>query len=152
MDYISNFVAPGYLTLALGADYKPNNNFSLLISPVAGKLTFVTDSRLSDAGAYGVRPGEKVFAELGASVVANYNQKIAENINLISKLSLFSAYNHNFGNIDVNWDVMLAFKVNKFLSATFSTNLVYDDDIKSKSGGPKVQLRQTLGVGLSYNF
>lgn len=150
--YISNFMAPGYLTLALGADYKPNDNFSLLLSPVTGKLTFVTDSRLSNAGAYGVQPGKKLFAELGASLVANYNQKITENINLISKLTLFSAYNHDFGNIDVNWDVMLAFKVNKFISATFSTNLVYDDDIKTPSGGPKVQLRQTLGIGLSYNF
>lgn len=156
-DAISSFMAPGYLTLALGADYKPNKHFSLLLSPVTGKMTFVLDDELSKAGAYGVKPGNKLFAELGALVVANYNQDIMKNVNLISKLTLFSAYNHNFGNIDVNWDVMVAFKINKFLSTTLTTNLVYDDDIKTKDAngnitGPKVQFREVFGIGLTYSL
>lgn len=154
---ISAFMAPGYLTMALGADYKPNKHFSLLLSPVTGKMTFVLDETLSKAGAYGVKPGEKLFAELGTLIVANYNQDIMKNVNLISKLTLFSAYNHNYGNIDVNWDTMISFKINKFMSANLSTSLVYDDDIKSVDAngnvaGPKVQLRQVLGVGLTYSL
>lgn len=150
--YISKFLAPAYLSLSLGADYKPSDNFSLLISPVAGKLTIVADKYLSDLGAYGVKPGSRTLAELGASAVANYNVNLASNINLITKLTLFSAYNNNFGNIDVNWDLTLAFKFNKYISANLTTNLVYDDDIKSAGGGPKVQLRQMLGLGASYTF
>lgn len=154
---ISKFMAPGYLTLSLGADYKPTDNFSLLISPATGKMTFVLDEALSNAGAYGVAPGKHLLAEIGASLVANYTTNISSNINLITKLTLFSAYNNNFGNIDVNWDLMLAFKLNKYISANFSTNLIYDDDIKSVDangvvGGPKVQLRQVFGLGLSYTF
>ncbi len=155
--YISNFMAPAYLTLSLGADYKPSDNFSLLISPVTGKMTFVTDKALSDAGAYGVKAGEKVLAELGASLVANYATNITSNINLVTKLSLFTAYNNNPGNIDVNWDVMLACKLSKYITANVTTNLIYDDDIKSvdKDGnvaGPRVQLREVFGLGLSYTF
>lgn len=150
--YISKFLAPGYLSLSLGADYKPSKNLSLLISPAAGKLTIVGDKYLSSIGAYGVKPGKTVLAEVGASFVVNYNTNITENINLLTKLTLFSAYNHNFGNIDINWDMMLAFKVNKYLSVNLTTNLVYDDDIKSAEGGPKVQLRQMLGFGASYTF
>ncbi len=150
--YISKFLSPGYVTLALGADYKPNQNFSLLLSPATGKLTIVGDDYLSSIGAYGVAPGKHLLAELGASVVANYNTNLTKDISLVTKLTLFSAYNHNFGNVDVNWDLMLNFKVNKYITANFTTNLIYDDDIKSASGGPKVQLRQMLGLGAVYTF
>lgn len=150
--YISKFFSPAYITVALGADYKPNNNFSLLLAPVTGKMTIVGDKYLSSIGAYGVKPGKHLLAELGASVVANYNTNLTKDINLATKLTLFSAYNNNFGNIDVNWDLMLNFKVNKYISANFTTNLIYDDDIKSANGGPKVQLREMIGVGINYTF
>ena len=155
--YISTILAPGYLTLAVGADYKPNDDFSLLLSPVTGKMTFVLDSRLSDAGAFGDKPGKKTLAEIGALAVANYKRKLAENINLVTKLTLFTPYNESFGNIDINWDMMIAFKINKFLTTTLTTNLVYDDDIKTvdlqgNKRGAKVQFREVLGLGLAYSF
>ena len=155
--YISTLFAPGYLTAALGADYKPNDDLSVLLSPVTGKMTFVLDKKLSNSGAFGVKPGNKLLDELGASVVANYKKKLAENINFSTKLTLFTAYNSDFGNIDVNWDMMIAFKINKFLTTTLTTNLIYDDNVKSvdKAGniaGPKVQFREVLGLGLSYSF
>lgn len=155
--HISNFMAPGYLTLSLGADYKPFDGFSVLISPLTGKMTFVTDKALSDIGAFGVKPGENVLAELGASIVANYSTNITQNISLITKLTLFTAYNNNPGNIDVNWDMMLAAKISKYLTANLTTNLIYDDDINSvdKDGnvaGPRVQFREVLGLGISYTF
>lgn len=150
--YISKFMSPGYLTSALGFDYKPNDSFSLFLSPTTGKFTFVTDAYLSDKGAYGVKPGKKALAEFGSLLVANYNKQLAPNFSVISKLSLFSAYNNKYGNIDVNWDVMLAYKLNKFLSTTLTTNLIYDDDVKSVAGGPKVQFRHVFGVGLTYSL
>lgn len=155
--YISTILAPGYLTLAVGADYKPDDDFSLLLAPVTGKMTFVLDNRLSTAGAFGVKPGNKTLAEIGALAVGNYKRKLAENINLVTKLTLFTPYNKNFGNIDINWDMMIAFKINKFLTTTLTTNLVYDDDIKTVDShgnqrGAKVQFREVLGLGLAYSF
>lgn len=150
--YISKFLSPAYVTVALGADYKPSQTFSLLVSPVTGKMTIVGDNYLSSIGAYGVKPGKHLLAELGASLVANYNTNLTKDINLATKLTLFSAYNNKFGNIDVNWDLMLNFKVNKYISANFTTNLIYDDDIKSADGGPKVQLREMIGLGINYTF
>ena len=64
--YISTLLAPGYLTLAIGADYKPNEDFSLLLSPITGKMTFVLDNRLSAAGAFGVMLGYMVGTPQGA--------------------------------------------------------------------------------------
>ena len=120
-------------------------------------MTFVLDSRLSDAGAFGVKPSKKALAEIGTLAVASYKRKLAENINLVTKLTLFTPYNKNFGNIDINWDMMIAFKINKFLTTTLTTNLVYDDDIKTvdlqgNKHGAKVQFREVLGLGLAYSF
>lgn len=67
---ISKFSAPGYLTMALGLDYKPSDRFSIFVSPLTGKMTVVTDDVLSDAGAFGVDPGKKSRSELGVFVKA----------------------------------------------------------------------------------
>lgn len=154
---ISNFFAPGYVTTAVGLDYKPNDWFSALLSPVTGKHTFVLDDELSDAGSFGVDPGDKYRAELGAMINAKMQRDIMKNINLASTLTLFSAYNNNFGNIDVTWDLALSMKVNKYISATISTSLLYDDDIdyineKGINEGPKIQFKEVIGVGFAYNF
>ncbi|KGN90981.1 hypothetical protein HQ45_02430 [Porphyromonas crevioricanis] len=156
-NYISNFFAPAYLNLGLGAEYRPHKVVSIFMSPLTGKLTIVDDKRLSDAGAFGVKKGEKLFAELGASTVVLANFSPMKNINVVTKLSLFSAYTHDFGNIDVNWDLAVAAKINKFLSATVTTNLIYDDDVKmiDSNGvvtGAKVQFKEIVGLGLAYNF
>ena len=66
----------------------------------------------------------------------------------------------NFGNIDVDWQLQLDMTVNQYVKANIGTHLVYDDDIKSKeeengvqvTKGPKVQLKQLLGVGVVYQF
>lgn len=149
--HISNLFAPAYLTLGLGADYKPNQNFSLYMSPLTGKMTIVSDDYLSSIGAFGVDPGKKTMLELGALLVASANVKLMENVDLITKASFFSAYTHDFGNIDVNWEAMLAMKINKYLSATVATNLIYDDDVRI-DGEPKIQFKEVVGVGVAYHF
>lgn len=63
---VSNFMAPAYILLSLGMDYKPNETFSAYISPITGKTTVVNDDDLSDAGAFGVDPGDKIRTEFGA--------------------------------------------------------------------------------------
>jgi hypothetical protein len=156
-DKISGFFAPAYLTVATGLDYQPSEAFSLFFTPLSAKFTFVADDSLSNAGAFGVEPGEKVRAELGATVKGEYKATIMPNVDLMTSLSLFSNYFNNPQNIDVNWDVTLNMKINDYLSASFSTNLIYDHDIlipidDQGNTGRRIQLKQVLGVGLSYSF
>lgn len=155
--YISKFMAPAYSNLSLGMEYKPKDFLSLYFSPTTGKFTFVTDDRLSDEGAFGVDPGDKFRAEFGAYLKGEFNKEVMKNVTIISKVDFFTAYSKDFGNIDVNWDLLISMKVNKFLSANINTTLKYDDDVKSvdKDGiqrGPKVQFKEVLGIGLAYNF
>ncbi len=154
---VSNFMAPAYLLLSLGMDYKPNEIFSAYLSPVTGKTTFVNDEDLSDAGAFGVDPGDKIRYEFGALAKLTLKKTVAKNVDLKSTLDLFTAYSESFGNIDVNWDLKIDMKVNKFLTASINTTLVYDDDVQyvDKEGvnrGVKVQFKEVLGIGLSYKF
>jgi len=156
-DKISALFAPAYLTLATGLDYQPSENFSLFFTPLSGKFTFVTDEELSAAGAFGVEPGKKARAEMGATVKTEFKTPVVKNVDLATGLTLFSNYFNNPQNIDVNWDVALNMKINDFLSANLLTNLIYDHDIlipvdDEGNTGRRIQLKQLFGVGLSYKF
>lgn len=154
--FISNFMAPGYSNVSLGIEYR-KPWYSLYFSPAAGKLTFVNDDELSKAGAFGVDAGKKIRAQIGAYFKARAEKELMQNVKVISTLSLFTAYDKSFGNIDVDWDMLLSMKINKFLSATLNTTLKYDDDVKIPNkdgslGGPRIQFKEVLGVGFAYNF
>ena len=153
---ISNFFAPAYSNIALGMEWRPKSNYSLLLSPVSTKMTFVTDDYLSDLGAFGVDPGDHFKIEGGAFVKARAELPVMENVNLITTADFFTPYSKDFGNIDVNWDVLISMKINKVLSATINTTLKYDNDVKTFDDngvkkGAKVQFKEVLGIGLAYN-
>lgn len=155
--YISKFFAPAYVNVSGGIEYRPKDNYSFYLSPIAGKMTFVADDTLSNRGSFGVDKGDKFKAEFGAYFKARAEQTLMENVKAITTLDLFTAYDNSFGNVDINWDLMISMKVNKFLSATLNTTLMYDNDVKTfdDSGnkkGAKVQFKEVLGVGLAYNF
>lgn len=155
-DAISKFLAPGYINVALGMDYK-NDVVSLFISPATGKFTIVNDDALSATGEFGVDPGKKFRAEMGGSARLAYKKEVVKNVTAQSKLDLFSNYFNNPQNIDVDWTFMLNMKVNEWLSANLLTQLIYDDDIKIKNkdtghAAPMVQFMEMFGVGLSFKF
>lgn len=155
---ISKAFAPAYLQLALGIEYKPNETFYAMISPVTGKLTMVLDDTLSARGAFGVDPGNNTRMELGGSVAIGVKKEIMKNVTFNSTLGLFTNYIENPQNIDVDWKVMINMKINNYLSANLNTQLLYDDNIASiddetgESGGAKVQFKEIFGVGLTYKF
>jgi len=154
---ISDFMSPGYLLASLGMEYKPNSKFYFMLSPIGARTTFVLNDTLSAHGAYGVDPGKKTRTEMGASARISLTQDIMKNVTLTTSLDLFSNLLEKPENIDVNWRALIDMKINKFLSANFSTALVYDDNIKSIDNagvthGPKVQFKEILGVGFSYKF
>lgn len=170
---ISKPFAPAYVFLGIGANYSRDDlKLDLYLSPLTLKTTLVLDQRLADQGAYGVtkaeydalgnliKEGRKIRNETGMLVTAKWQKTIFENIEMENRISLYSDYLNNFGNIDVDWQLQLEMTVNKYVKANISTHLLYDDDIKSKEDvagvqvvkGPKIQLKQILGIGLAYSF
>jgi hypothetical protein len=74
---------------------------------------------------------------------------------------MFGNY-ENLASWDINWDLIIDFKINEFLAANITTNLIYDEDIAipvdntgdgiKESFGPRVQFRQALGIGIAAKF
>lgn len=164
----STLMAPGYANISLGIEYIPNDNLKILLSPLSGKFTFVQDQMLADSGAYGVEPavldvnglvitpGENFRAELGAYFRIVYQKELMENIGLRSRLELFSNYINNPQNLDVNGELIMDFKINKWFTASLQVNVIYDDDIEieDRSGnvGPRTQFKQVIGLGIAYRL
>jgi hypothetical protein len=148
---ISNFLAPAYLFLSFGMDYKPSDKFSLMLSPITGKVTIVTDKNLRQD--YGVDSLKTFRPEFGAYLKTALNTEIVKNVSLLSELGLFTNYLNHPEKIDVDWKLGINMKVNEFISSQISTNLVYDYDIKDPvDGKAKVQFKELFGVGFSFKF
>jgi hypothetical protein len=165
---ISRFMAPGYASFSLGIEYAPVDYFNVYLSPIASKMTFVNDGRLADAGAFGVRAaeldtngnvltrGSRYRNEIGAYFRLRFQKELFKNIEMKTRLELFSNYAHNPQNIDVNFENIFTFKVNKWFQASLQWNLIYDDDIQIRDSkgrtGPRTQFKSVLGLGISYTL
>lgn len=155
--YISQFMSPGYLSVGPGLTWKPKEWFSATFSPASWRGTFVLDNELSDQGAFGVDPGKKIKSEFGGNATLEFKKEILANMLLSSRLNLFTDYMGHASHVDVNWDTQLNMKINKWFSANLTVNMIYDHDTKTKEAdgtitGPKLQVKQVLGVGLSAHF
>lgn len=145
---ISNFMAPGYLSFGLGVDYKPNENLQINLHPFTSRFTFVQDRDLQYAGSFGLKAdGDSYLYEFGAFLGARYKINIWDNISYDNRLGIYSNYLKTPQNMDIAYQGVLDLKVNSFISAQATVNLFYDEDQVQKT-----QLKQTLGVGLSYKF
>ena len=158
---VSGFMAPGYLVAGFGVEYKPNDNFVVMVNPVSNKTVFVLDDFLSAQGAYGVDTLASSKKEFGAFLSLFYKKEIVKNVTFTTLYTMFGDY-QKLAAWDVNWDLILDFKINEFLAANLIANLIYDQDIKipvdnngdgvKESFGPRVQFRQALGIGLTAKF
>jgi hypothetical protein len=147
----SDFFAPAYLLLGVGFDYEATQNFSIYLSPLTARWTFVQNDSLSAKGAYGVTPGKKVKSELGAFVSATYLKTFNKVLTYKGRLDLFSNYRHNPQNIDIYMTNLLSINFTKVLSATWNVDLIYDDDVRlfgPNKTAPGLQLKSLVGIGL----
>lgn len=172
---ISRFLAPAFINLSLGLDYKFTEFLSVYFSPAAGKFTIVNDDSIAAMNIYipaltddqGVQfYNDKFRAEFGLYINALLNKDFGENFNLKSRLDLFNNWTDkntdNRKNIDVNWENTLNFKLTKYIGASLFTHLIYDNDINIPTAfdvndepiayGPRTQFKRVFGVGFSYKF
>jgi len=174
---ISDFMSPGYLLFSLGLDHKPNDKLSFFLSPISAKFTFVGDQVLADAGAFGVEPatfsvdtagvatqltsGANSRQEFGAYARAQFQDEIMKNVSLLTRLELFENY-ETPTRIDINWEALLGFKVNKYITATLGAQAIYDHDVLILKetddtnpvlyNGRSVQFKEVFNLGFLYDF
>lgn len=177
---ISNLFAPAFLIVGIGMEYKYENIISVNVSPLTGRLIFITDKNIANTGLYGnlieirdssgiiVQEAETLVLNFGFQITTQFRYEILENVNLISRLDLFNNYTdrriENRKNIDINSETTIVMKINKFLAANIFLQFIYDDDtkvpiyesingLKTKVGdGRRLQIKQVLGIGLSFQL
>ncbi len=150
----SDFMAPAYLIVSPGLNYKPNDNFSFFISPATLRWIFVENDSLSAKGSYGVDTGKNVKLEFGAYSSIMYTHKISPTAVYTGRLDLFSNYENKPQDVDVNWTNVLAVKVTGILIMSVSFTLIYDNDVPTINadgiaGGASPQIQELLGIGVS---
>jgi len=159
---VSTFMAPGTMQIDVGMVYRPNPKMMIKVSPVTGKFTAILDTVLIDQTKYGLKEGQKVRSELGAQVYIDHKTVLFKNINLSNQVILFTNYLYHPEKVDIDWRLSLDLKVNKFITTTIKTNLIYDDDMliplyEIQDGkkvlvgeGKRVQFMETLAVGFKF--
>ncbi len=177
---ISDFMAPGYLTISIGFRYKAKKNFELFMSPLAGKLTFVLNQYLANQGDYGVKkavcdslgnilvPGENMAGQLGINILSSYQANIMKNVLFKTRINLYNNYLEQEPDkrwqIDMDWNNEVSFKINKFFSTVLLVQLKYDPNARFPvyknvegvntivSEKSKLQWKQSLGISFMYNI
>lgn len=148
--FTSSLFAPAYMIISAGLDYKPDNNFSLFFSPLTSRTTLVLNKKLSNLGKYGVDTGRMIKRETGLFVTVSYNKVIAPNIVYKGRADLFSNYYDKPENINFFMTNLFTFKINKYFSATYSLDLIYDDKIRifgPLKKSPGLQTKSIIGIG-----
>jgi hypothetical protein len=157
---ISDLMSPAWLVSSIGVEYKPNNAFYLFASPVTSRITIVNNQDLADIGAFGVTQGKRMRSEFGAYLNSKVTLSLMKNISYQTTMTLFMNYKTP-ALIDVFWDNNILLTVNKYVAVNFSTNLIYDDDIRflrkvdgnsEPTLGPGIQFKRVLSVGLVYKL
>ncbi len=149
-DFTSSLLSPAYIILSAGFDYKPDSKLSVFLSPLTSRWVLVLNKSLSDKGQYGVPKGAHSFNEIGTFATVNYNNIIAKNINYKGRLDLFSNYKSKPQNVDLFMTNVFSFKINKHFSATYTLDLIYDDDVRlfgPTKDSPGLQSKSMIGIG-----
>jgi hypothetical protein len=153
--FSSTFLSPAYVLVSPGLDFKPNANLSVFVSPATVRWVIVKDDSLSAQGLYGVDPGKHSATEIGAFASVNYMKQFNQVLSYKGRLDLFSNYRNNPQNLDLYFTNVLNIKLTRILSATWSVDMIYDDDVRlfgESKNGARLQLKSLVGIGLLFRF
>jgi hypothetical protein len=149
---ISGFMSPGYLTQALGMEYKPVDYFSAQFGVGALRQSFVLDQTLYDVAGkdelYGVKRGDNMRNQMVFQFVANFDKEIMKNLVLKARYMGLADYEKiNGQGIVHRLDVNITAKVNKYINVNLAGVLLYDYDQDAD-----VQYSQVMALGILYTF
>jgi len=160
-DPISAFLGPSKTVFKIGMDYKPSNQFSMLLSPISLKNVYVRDTSLIDQTKYGIKANKKAFWEVGLNADLKMNKKITNDISWSMKYKMFINYRDPFNNLDIDLENQVQVKLNTYMNMTVMLHTIYDDnvlfpiynDAGEKVGEKaKLQLEEFITLGFTYKI
>ena len=144
----TDIFSPAYLLFGPGILYKRDDNFKVNLSPLTSKFTFVNpDFTLPDEAYFGVEEGESIRYELGFNASVYYKFVVVANVSFENIVNLYSNYLEDPQNVDLDYQLNIVMKINRFLTTNINFQTIYDDDAFEG-----FQIRQVFGVGANYGF
>lgn len=144
----TNFMSPGYLLIGPGMLWKKSDNLKANLSPATSKFTFVDKAfTLPDEAYFGVKEGESMRYELGFNASAYYKLDIIANVTFENILNLYSNYLEDPQNVDIDYQLNIVMRINRYLTTNLSFQTIYDDNAFRG-----FQVRQVFGVAANYGF
>ena len=143
----SKAFSPAYLQLGPGMLWKKSDNLKVNIAPATSRLIYVDKQFTQFGSSFGVEQGKNTRFEFGASVAGYYKFNIMDNVSVENILNLYSNYLDKPQNVDVDYQMNLVMKVNKYISTNLAFQAIHDDNAVKA-----VQVRQVFGLGLNYGF
>jgi hypothetical protein len=144
----TNFMSPGYLYIGPGMLYKRDENLKVNLSPATSKFTFVDKAfTLPNEEYFGVKEGESLRYELGFNASAYYKLDVIANVTFENILNLYSNYLEDPQNVDIDYQLNVVMKINRYLTTNLSFQTIYDDNAFRG-----FQVRQVFGVAVNYGF
>lgn len=147
LNKISHFFSPAYLQTGPGMLWKKSDNLKVNIAPATSKLIYVHDHFTEFGPSFGVEQGDTSRFEFGAAVNAYYKFNIMENVSMENILNLYSNYLDKPQNVDIDYQMNLVMKVNKYISANVAFQAIYDDNATGA-----FQIREVFGLAVNYGF
>lgn len=151
-DENTSFLSPGYVTFGPGMLWKKDDNLKFNLAPATSKITIVDDFYTSlpgyvDGGYFGVDANKSLRYELGFYASGYYKLNIMTNVSFENILSLYSNYLEDPQNVDLDYQLNIVMKINKYLSTNLSLQTIYDDNAFRG-----FQTRQVFGLGVNFGF
>ncbi|HRN98345.1 MAG TPA: DUF3078 domain-containing protein [Flavobacterium sp.] len=142
----TNFLSPAYLSFGPGIMWKRDDNLKFNLAPATSKITIVDKSfTLPEDAYFGVQEGESIRYELGLNASGYYKFVVMANVSFENILNLYSNYLEDPQNVDIDYELNIVLKINKYLTTNIAFQTIYDDNAYRG-----FQVRQVFGVGFNY--
>ncbi len=149
-DVKASFLSPTRIFLSLGTKYEYSSKVWAYLSPLAYKLLFVVNDDIEDPRSVGIEHG-KVQNDFGLYGKGLVKYSYRKQIILNSSFDIFTPY--NFRNVELNWDNVGTFVINRYFSTRLSLNLRFDSSpVSDYYDSPKLQIQEQLSFGFNYLF
>jgi hypothetical protein len=154
-------LSPARTFFKIGLDYKPNNDFSLMVSPITAKNVYVSDTVKIDQTKFGIDADKKSMWEPGLNTDIKFRKKLSPEITYETKYKMFFNYLDPFNNLDINWENNVVMQLTENINMRLLIHMIYDQNVTfpvEDANGikigekPKLQLKEFFTIGFAYRI
>ncbi|ROL62396.1 DUF3078 domain-containing protein [Bacteroidetes/Chlorobi group bacterium ChocPot_Mid] len=142
---IANFFDPGYISQSIGVGINKSEIVKTRLG--LGFQEVITSKYRKYSDDPKTTDKEEAFKfETGIESVTDFNWNFMENMNLKSKLRLFSRF-ESMDVWDVRWDNTISAQVNKYIVVNLNLLAIYE-----KNQSLRTQIKEALQIGITYTL